>query len=56
VVLERPSYIYASALTRRELAGRRRRRQPSGPLSTAFVTALLAVSAVAAFVAHLFGA
>jgi hypothetical protein len=54
--LERPSYIYASALTRRQLAGRRRRRQPTGALPTAFISALLAVSALAAFIAHLFGA
>jgi hypothetical protein len=54
--LERPSYIYASALTRRERAWRGRRRQASGAFTTTVVSALLAVSALAAFIAHLFGA
>jgi hypothetical protein len=53
--LERPSYIYASALSRRERAWRGRRRQPAGTTTT-LISALLAVSALAAFIAHLFGA
>jgi hypothetical protein len=54
--LERPSYIYASTLTRRELSWRRRRRQASGAITTTVVSALLVAGALAAFFAHLFGA
>jgi hypothetical protein len=52
--LERPSYIYASALTRREFARRGRRRSATGPFTS--VSALLAGGALAAVIAYFFGA